>query len=196
MLTADQETSTILQVKYLDISPNRTTMTISTETKVSSTNSSRNIRPKCANILWTKESAHSTSSANSLTDQLSWDNQMTHSQRTLERLLLVLSTPTTGPNDARSSRSTESASGVTPAPSTTMKMSKESWLIHFQTYQKVSLSQLSPQEIIIKTSTTSKRTTTTIILKVVRTATTRIMVGSKSRPSTKPTCFRSPVLPT
>ena len=77
MLTADQETSTILQVKYLDISPNRTTMTISTETKVSSTNSSRNIRPKCANILWTKESAHSISSANSLTDQLSWDNQMT-----------------------------------------------------------------------------------------------------------------------
>lgn len=77
MLTEDQETSTILQVKFLDISLNRTTMTISTETRDSSTNSNKNIRLKCASISWMRETAHLCNSANSLTDQLSWDNQTT-----------------------------------------------------------------------------------------------------------------------
>jgi len=195
MLTADQETFTTHQVKFSDISPNRTTMTTSTETKVNSTNSSKNIRPKCANISWKRETAHSCSSANSLTDPLSWDNQMTHSQRTSERLLSVLSTPTTRPSHARTSPTMENASLVTAAPSTTRRASKESWSTHFQTCRMVLLFQLSPQEIIIKTSTTSKRTTTIIL--AVRTVTMRITtVASKSRISTKPTCFRSPVLPT
>jgi len=140
MPTEDQETSTILQVRCSEASPTNHTMIASTATMAKSTLWSKSIRPNSASTTWRTRHAHSINIANSLTVIKNSEQLMILFHRALERQHLVQFTPTTRLSHANTWSKRINVHSVKDAHSTTMMRRKESWLTHFQIFQKVSLS--------------------------------------------------------
>merc|ERR1711865_969548 len=114
------------------------TMTTSMAVKVISTHLSKSSRLKCASISSNLGNAHLRHSVNLLMDQVNSDSQMTHFQRTSERLPLEPFTPTTKPNLAKCSWLERNANSEMDAHSTTLKPKEESSLTLSQISQKES----------------------------------------------------------
>jgi len=136
MLTEDQETSTIHQAKFLEVSPTNHTMKATMVTKARFTLWNKSIRHNSANITWTTALVLSTNSVNLLTDKPSWDSQTILFHKTSAKPLSALSIPTTRLNHASTWKKKANVHLAKAAHSSTTAKRRETWSTLFQIYQK------------------------------------------------------------